>query len=89
MAGVGLELPPTQKPGRGPGPGRHPEPSVPMQGEKRAFCVRRPFRALSLGPELGPRPGVAKQDSAEGCGLAAAGFSSPGPASVGKALPGR
>lgn len=71
LAGVGLELPLTQKPGPGPGPGPRTEPVVPMQGEKLGFCAWRPFRVLSLGPDLeGPSrtPG--------GCGLASTGFSS-------------
>lgn len=51
LARVGLELPPTQKPGPGPGPGRHAEPLAPMPGKKRGFCVWRPFGTLRLGPD--------------------------------------
>lgn len=71
LAGVGLELPLTQKPGPGPGPGPRTEPVVPMRGEKLGFWVWRPFRVLSLGPDLewpSRTPG--------GCGLASTGFSS-------------
>lgn len=84
MAGVGLELPLTQKPGPGPGP-RAPRGALgPDAGrEARLLCVA-PVR----GPELGPRPRVAQQDSAEGCGLASAGFSPPRPSLRGEGAAG-
>lgn len=50
LARVGLELPPTQKPGPGPGPGSHTELLAPMRGEKRGFCVWRPLRAPRWAP---------------------------------------
>lgn len=52
LAGVALELTPTQKPGRGPGPRRHTEPLASRPGEKRGFfCVWRRFQTPSLGPD--------------------------------------
>lgn len=82
MAGVGLELSPTQKPGPGPGPGCHTEPWALMRGEKRGFSY------LLLQPRgWAPTPD-GQAGPAEGCGLASAGLSSPGPASAGKALAG-
>lgn len=47
LAGVALELTPTQKPGRGPGPRRHTEPLASRPGEKRGFFVS--------GAAFGPR----------------------------------
>lgn len=85
LAGVALELTPTQKPGTGPGPRRHTEPLASRPGEKRAFLCLAPVS----DPEAGPRPGMSKPGSAEGCSLASAGPSSPGPASARKELTAR